>query len=65
VDIVNLHNFFRERDGYKIEDATTVIGLEDVPDGQLVRGEGLTAKNVRKRVADYLKTDAGAVPWQM
>jgi hypothetical protein len=29
-----LHNFVRERDGYKFEDAFTVTGLEDVPDEQ-------------------------------
>ena len=42
VDIVKacvvLHNFVRERDGYKFEDALTVTGLGDVPDGQSVRG---------------------------
>ena len=32
-----LHNFFRERDGCKFEDALTLTGLEDVPDGQSVR----------------------------
>jgi len=31
--IVVLHNFVRERDGYKFEDALTVTGLEDVPYG--------------------------------
>jgi len=38
--IVVLHNFVRERDGYKFEDALTVTGLEDVPDGQSVRWLG-------------------------
>jgi len=42
VDIVKvcvvLHNFVRERDGYKFEDTLTVTGLEDVPDGKAVRG---------------------------
>ena len=42
VDIVKacdvLHNFVRERDGYKFEDALNVTVLEDVPDGQSVRG---------------------------
>jgi len=36
--IVVLHNFVRERDGYKLEDTLTVTGLEEVPDGQSVRG---------------------------
>jgi hypothetical protein len=35
---VVLYNFVREKDGYKFEDALTVTGLEDVPDGQSVRG---------------------------
>ena len=61
---VVLHNFVRERDGYKFEDSLTVTGLEDVPDGQSVRG-GLTANSVRNKVADYFVTDAGAASWQM
>jgi len=61
---VVLHNFVRERDGYKFEDSLTLTGLEDVPDGQSVRG-GLTANNVRSKVADYFLTDAGAASWQM
>ena len=62
-DCFVLHNFVRERerDGYKFEEVSTVPGLEDVPDGQPVRG-GLTAN--RKKVAGYILTDAGAVPWK-
>jgi hypothetical protein len=43
VDIVKacvLHNFVRERDGCKFEEALTMTGLEGVPDGQSVRGGG-------------------------
>ena len=61
---VILHNFVRERDGYKFEDALTVTGLEDVPGGPSVSG-GLTANNVRNKVADYFLTDSGAASWQM
>jgi len=57
VDIVKayvvLQSFHRERDGYKIEDAMTVTGLENVRDGQSVRGVGLTGNSVRNKVADY------------
>ena len=35
---VVLGNFVRERDAYKFEDALTMTSLEDVPDGQSVRG---------------------------
>jgi hypothetical protein len=41
-----------------------VTGLEDVSDGQSVRG-GLTANSARNKVADYFLTDAGAASWQM
>jgi hypothetical protein len=61
---VVLHNFVRDREGYKFEDALTVNGLEDVPYGQSVRG-GLTANSVRNKVADYFLTDAGAASCQM
>jgi hypothetical protein len=61
---VVLHNFVHERDGYKFEDASTVTGLECVPEGQAVRGR-LTANSVRNKVADYILTDAGAAFWQM
>jgi len=61
---VFLHNFVRDRGGYKSEDVMTVTGLEDVPDGQLVCG-GLTANNIKNKVAEYFLTDAGAVSWQM
>ena len=61
---VVLHNFVLERGGYKFEDALTGTGIEDVPDGQSVRG-GLTANSVRNRVADCFLTDAGAASWQM
>ena len=37
-DCVVLHSFVRERYGCKFEDALTVNGLEDAPDGQSVRG---------------------------
>ena len=41
----------REKYGCKL-DTMTVTGLDDVPDGQSVRG-GLAANNVRNKVAEY------------
>ena len=61
---VVLHNFVLERHGYKFEDALTVIGLEDVPDGQSVHGR-LTANSVRNKVTDYFLKDTGAASWKM
>jgi hypothetical protein len=46
---VVLHNFVRERDGYKFEDSLTVTY---VPDGQSVRGE-ITANNARNKVTIF------------
>ena len=57
---VFLHNFFFAREIL----ICLRTGLEDVPDGQPVRGR-LTANNVRNKVAEYFLTDAGAVTWQM
>ena len=61
---VVLHNYVRERDGYKVEDAMTLTGLEDVPGQIAVRGE-LTADIIRNKVADYFITNARSVPWKM
>lgn len=68
VDIVKacciLHNYVRDRDGYKPEDTMTIgEGIEDVPHGCSVRG-GLSANEHRNLFADYFLSDKGAVPWQ-
>jgi hypothetical protein len=47
---VVLHNFVRERDCCKFENAMTVTGLEDVSDGQSV------CWGLRNKVADYFLT---------
>ena len=59
-----MHTFVLERDGYKFEDALTGTGLEGVPERQSVR-RGLTANNIRNKVANYFLTDAGAASWQI
>lgn len=41
-----LHNYVRDRDGYLVEDTTTIIGLEDLAGENNPRG-GLTANNIR------------------
>lgn len=68
VDIVNacivLHNFVRERDGYLVDDTTTITGLEDVPQENVTRG-GLSANTFRNILSKYFLSSVGAVPWQM
>jgi hypothetical protein len=68
VDIVMacviLHNFVRDRDGYRVEDTMTITGFEDLPRAQVVRG-GLAANNIRNVLSDYFLTNVGAVKWQM
>ncbi|KAJ8949390.1 hypothetical protein NQ318_007486 [Aromia moschata] len=61
---VVLHNFVRDRDGYKVEDTEVVVGLEEIPREQETRG-GITANNVRNVLCDYFMSDAGALSWQM
>nr|CAI5869487.1 unnamed protein product [Callosobruchus analis] len=67
VDIVKacvvLHNFVRERDGYKIEDTFSVTGLADLPGADVVR-EGTAANDVRNIFADYFMSEVGSVSWK-
>lgn len=68
VDIVKactvLHNFVRDRDGFLEEDPTTIIGLEDLPREDRIRG-GLAANNIRTILCKYFSSSVGSVPWQM
>ncbi|XP_068082720.1 uncharacterized protein [Anabrus simplex] len=59
-----LHNFVRKRDGFVVEDTTSVTGLEDLPPGNTTRG-GLTANNVRNTLCKYFVSNIGSVSWQM
>jgi hypothetical protein len=58
---VVLDYFVHQRDGYKFEGVMKVTGLEDAPDRQAVLW-GLTANNLRNKIADYFLRDAGAFP---
>lgn len=60
---VIMHNFVITRDGFNSEDALTVTGLERLPRTGSVRS-GLSANNVRNKMADYFLTPVGSVPWQ-
>nr|XP_022911162.1 protein ANTAGONIST OF LIKE HETEROCHROMATIN PROTEIN 1-like [Onthophagus taurus] len=61
---VVLHNFVRERDGYKIEDTFTVTGLAELPGATVVRGR-TKANDIRNIYADYFMSEVGSVSWQM
>ncbi|KAJ8889199.1 hypothetical protein PR048_008696 [Dryococelus australis] len=62
VDIVKacilLHNFVRDRDGFVIEDTTTITDLEDVPQETVVRG-GLTPNNIINILCTYFVSALG------
>ncbi|CAH1980922.1 unnamed protein product [Acanthoscelides obtectus] len=59
-----LHNYVRDRDGYRIEDTTTIIGLEEVQGETTTRG-GVRANNIRNILCQYFVSSVGSVPWQM
>lgn len=68
VDIVKacvvLHNYVRDRDGYNVEDTSTIQGLQDESPNNLIPQGGRGANLVRNVLADYFTTPAGSVPWQ-
>lgn len=58
-----LHNFVRQRDGYKIEDTLSVEGLyEWNGDCQPPTKKAI---QLREKFCDYFVSEAGAVDWQM
>lgn len=58
-----LHNFVRQRDGYRIEDTLTVEGLFDMD--PIIEKPPKKASKLRDMFADYFLSEEGAVPWQM
>lgn len=58
-----LHNFVRDRDGYKIEDTLSVEGLFDLDPYKQVPTK--KANKLRDKFADYFLSEDGALPWQM
>lgn len=59
-----LHNYVRDRDGYLVEDTTSIVGLEDIT-GEIITRGGLSANNVRKIMCEYFMSSIGSVSWQM
>jgi hypothetical protein len=68
VDVVKActvpHNIVREKDGYNFEDILTITGLDNLPNGQIVRG-GLAANRIRDTFAEYFASDVASFPWQL
>lgn len=57
-----LHNFIRERDGYRIEDTLTTEGLQDLNlnvDGNIRSGDF-----IKDKFANYFVSPDGIVSWQ-
>lgn len=59
-----LHNFVRDRDGFLPENTTTIVGLEDLPPDNSIRG-GIPAISIRDIMGNYFLSNSGSIPWQM
>lgn len=61
-----LHNFVRDRDGFRFEDTLEIVGIHDNDNSEnisLQRGKK-QAYNIRQDLAEYFVSPAGSVPWQ-
>uniref|UniRef100_A0A8C5LZE5 DDE Tnp4 domain-containing protein n=1 Tax=Leptobrachium leishanense TaxID=445787 RepID=A0A8C5LZE5_9ANUR len=67
VDIVKcysvLHNFVRERDGYKFDDSLSVMGLEESENDEILP-VNRHINRFRDALANYFCSEPGQVPWQ-
>lgn len=61
-----LHNFVRDRDGFKIQDAISVEGFIDIVKDRSrpMRATNNQSIQVRNKLADYFVSNVGSVPWQ-
>ncbi|XP_008182845.1 uncharacterized protein LOC103309362 [Acyrthosiphon pisum] len=58
-----LHNYIRERDGYRVEDTLTVEGFQELNlnmNGNITRSGDM----IRDKFANYFVSPSGSVPWQ-
>lgn len=58
-----LHNYIRERDGYRVEDTFTVEGLHDINNVNM-NGIFRSGDMIRDKFANYFVSPNGAVSWQ-
>lgn len=61
---VVLHNFIRNKDGYKFRDTMAIMRLQDT-DLELGPMIYAGANEIGKKLSDYFTTDTGALKWQM
>lgn len=57
-----LHNYIREKDGYRIQDTLTVVGFEDLTlktNSNIRPGDA-----IRDKFSNYFVSPVGSVPWQ-
>jgi len=67
IDIVKcccvLHNFVRDRDGFKFDDTLTITGMEDLDyDNNLYLNRSVN--RYRDALANYFVSEDGQIPWQ-
>lgn len=59
-----LHNFVRERDGFRFDESyEATSAMDNLRNEQNPRG-GVQANNIRSVLADYFVSPEGCVPWQ-
>lgn len=58
-----MHNYIRERDGYRVEDTLTVEGFQEL---NLNMNCNITRSGdmIRDKFANYFVSPSGSVPWQ-
>jgi len=58
-----LHNFVRQRDGYRFKDTLTIEGLHEMPSNPTPAGRSVNA--IHDRFADYFMSPQGELSWQL
>ncbi|XP_022818170.1 protein ALP1-like [Spodoptera litura] len=57
-----LHNYIRERDGYRIQDTLTVLGFDQSLNTN--SNNSRSGDTIRDKFSNYFVSPAGSVPWQ-
>lgn len=59
-----LHNFVRDRDGFRLEDTLNLVGFEDIDIEMDNVGSRANVQEIRNEFATYFTSNVGSVPWQ-